>query len=119
EVLDIDEDHIVEFFGAVEHPILYTDCKCHHFHVPIYSRVIIRNPDDFSPVEHGNVGLVNLRTPMIHIAPLLSVMTDDLGILHKEKCPCGASSTWLEIIGRVGVSDIVTCAAGADEYLKK
>jgi len=119
EVLDIDEDHIVEFFGAVEHPILYTDCKCHHFHVPIYSRIIIRNPDDFSPVEHGKIGLVNLMSPMIHSAPLLSVMTDDLGILHDEKCPCGASSPWLEIIGRVGVSDIVTCAAGADEYLKK
>ena len=119
EVLDIDEDHIVEFFGAVEHPILYTDCKCHHFHVPVYSRIIIRNPDDFSPVEHGKIGLVNLLSPMIHSAPLLSVMTDDLGILPKEKCPCGASSPWIEIIGRVGVSDIVTCAAGADEYLKK
>lgn len=119
EVLDIDEDHIIEFFGAVEHTILYTDCKCHHFHVPIYSRIIIRNPDDFSPMENGKIGLVNLLSPMMNSAPTLSIMTDDLGILHDEKCPCGATSPWLEIIGRVGVSDIVTCAAGADEYLKK
>lgn len=119
EVLDIDEDHIVEFFGAVEHPILYTDCKCHHFHIPVYSRVIIRNPDDFSPVENGRVGLINLLTPMMQSAPLLSVMTDDLGILHSETCPCGASSPWLEIIGRVGIGDIVTCAAGAEAYLKE
>ena len=119
DVLDIDEENIVEFFGAVEHPILYTDCKCHHFHIPVYSRVIIRNPYDFSPVPNGQIGLVNLLSPMMQSAPLLSVMTDDLGILHSEKCPCGAKSPWLEIIGRVGVGDVITCAAGADEYLKE
>lgn len=119
DVLDIDEQHVIEFFGAVEHPILYTDCRCHHFHIPVYSRVIIRSPDDFSPLPNGQVELVNLLTPMMQSAPLLSVMTDDLGVLHTEPCPCGASSPWLEIIGRVGVSDIVTCAAGAGEYLKE
>ena len=119
DVLDIDEENIVEFFGAVEHPILYTDCKCHHFHIPVYSRVIIRDPDDFSPMPNGQIGLVNLLTPMMQSAPLLSVMTDDLGVLHSEKCPCGAESPWLEIIGRVGVGDVITCAAGADKYLKE
>lgn len=118
EVLDIDEDHIVEFFGAVEHPILYTDCKCHHFHVPVYSRVVIRDPDTFLPLPDGQPGLVNLMTPMMHATPVTSIMTDDLGVLHSEGCPCGAKSPWLEIIGRVGIGDIVTCAAGADEYLK-
>ena len=119
KVLGIDESHVVEFFGAVEHPILYTDCCCHHFHIPAYSRVIIRNPDDFSPLPDGQPGLINLLTPMMQSAPLLSVMTDDLGILHREKCPCGAKAPWLEIIGRVGIRDIVTCAAGAEEYLQK
>lgn len=117
EVLGIEQENVVEFFGAVEHPILYTDCKHHHFHIPVYSRVIIRNPDDFSPVRDGQPGLVNLLTPMVRSMPLLSVMTDDIGILHTEPCPCGESSPWLEIIGRVGISDIVTCAAGAQEYL--
>ncbi len=118
EVLGIDEAHVVEFFGAVEHPILYTDCRCHRFHVPAYSRVIIRNPMDFSPVKNGQVGLVNLLTPMVRSVPLLSVMTDDLGVLHDEPCPCGVKAPWLEIIGRVGISDIVTCAAGAEAYLE-
>ena len=119
EVLGIDESNIIEFFGAVEHPILYTDCKCHHFHVPVYSRVIIRDPNDFSPLPNGKAGLINLLSPMMQSAPLLSVMTDDLGILHDEGCPCGAKSPWLEIIGRVGISDIITCAAGAEEFLKE
>lgn len=119
EVLDIDEDHIIEFFGAVEHPILYTDCRCHHFHVPAYGRVIIRDPDTMRPVENGKIGLVNLITPMVRSTPVVSVMTDDLGVLHDGPCSCGAKSPWLEIIGRVGVADIVTCAAGGEEYLKE
>ncbi len=118
EVLGIDEQHIIEFFGAVEHPVLYVDCRRHHFHVPAYARVIIRDVDTLEPVPNGTVGLVNLLTPIADSVPILSVMTDDLGILHDEKCPCGEESPWLEILGRVGVKDIVTCAAGAEEILK-
>ena len=118
-VLGIDEDRCVEFFGAVEHPILYTTCPHHHFHVPVYSRVIIRDPDTLQPVPNGTPGLVNLLTPMAGSMPILSVMTDDLGILHDaDTCPCGIRSPWLEILGRVGVRDIVTCAAGAADFLK-
>ncbi len=119
EVLGIDDTHIIEYFSAVEHPILYTDCKKHHFHIPIYSRVIIRDVDTLESVENGKIGLINLITPMVDSVPLISVMTDDLGILHNESCGCGINSPWLEIIGRVGIKDIVTCAAGASELLSK
>ncbi|MBI9009201.1 MAG: acyl-protein synthetase [Tenericutes bacterium] len=119
EVLGIEEKNCVEFFGAVEHPILYTDCDYHHFHVPAYARVIIRDPDTFKPVPKGQMGLINLLTPMMEGTPLLSVMTDDLGVLHYEGCECGELSPWLEIIGRVGIKDITTCAQGADDLLSK
>lgn len=118
EVLGVDDHHIVEFFGAVEHPILYVDCREHHFHVPIYSRVFVRDPDTFEVLPEGSVGLLNLVTPMVDATPLTSVMTDDLCVLHHEPCKCGELSPWLEIIGRVGIKDIVTCAAGAEEMLK-
>ncbi|MCX5774997.1 MAG: acyl-protein synthetase [Firmicutes bacterium] len=118
EVLGIPSKDCIEFFGAVEHPILYTDCRYHHFHIPVYGRVIIRDPDTMKPVSNGQIGIVNLLTPMVNSVPLLSVMTDDLGILHDEKCPCGVDSPYLEIIGRVGIQDIVTCAAGAEDLLK-
>jgi phenylacetate-coenzyme A ligase PaaK-like adenylate-forming protein len=118
EVLGIEDTDCVEFFGAVEHPILYTDCREHHFHIPVYSRVFIRNPDTFQPVENGQLGLINLITPMVEGTPLLSIMTDDLGILHNH-CGCGVSTPWLEIIGRVGIKDITTCAQGAETMLKE
>ena len=119
EVLGVEEKDCIEFFGAVEHPILYTDCRYHHFHIPAYARVVIRDVDTLKPIEPGRIGLVNLMTPMVDATPLLSVMTDDLGILHGEGCPCGEKSPWLEVIGRVGVKDIATCAQGAEEMLKK
>lgn len=119
EVLGVGEKDIVEFFGAVEHPILYCDCERHHFHVPVYSRVIIRDPETFEPLPSGRMGLVNLLTPMTKSVPILSVMTDDLGVLHQgADCGCGVSSPYLEIIGRVGLRDIRTCAAHAEEHLQ-
>jgi phenylacetate-coenzyme A ligase PaaK-like adenylate-forming protein len=118
EVLGIKEENIVEFFGAVEHPVVFPDCSHHHLHVPIYSRVIIRDPENFEPLENGKIGLVNLLSPLNQTTPLTSVMTDDLGILH-DHCECGNKAPWLEIIGRVGIKDIATCAQGADELMNE
>lgn len=120
KTLGISQSQVIEFFGAVEHPILYCDCPHHHFHIPIYSRVIIRDLHTLEPVKNGELGLINLITPMVKSVPLLSVMTDDLGILHDgQTCDCGIISPYLEIIGRVGLQDIKTCAAGAADLLKE
>ena len=120
KTLNVEESNIVEFFGAVEHPILYCDCKNHHFHIPAYSRVIIRDVHTLKPLENGRMGLINLITPMVRATPILSVMTDDLGVIRDgAECGCGCASPYLEIIGRVGLKDIKTCAAGAAELLKE
>ena len=119
KTLGIKEENIVEFFGAVEHPVLYTHCKEHHFHVPVYSRIVIRDPDTLEPLPIGQTGLVNLISPLDKATPILSVMTDDLGRLHEGgECGCGTGTPFLEIIGRVAPDDIKTCAAGAADILK-
>ena len=119
KTLNIDEENIIEFFGAVEHPILYTDCAAHHFHVPVYSNIVIRDPDTLEPLGMEQTGLVNLISPLCKATPILSIMTDDLGILHDgSNCPCGVKSPYLEIVGRVAPEDIKTCAAGAADILQ-
>lgn len=119
-ILGIPESQIHEFFGAVEHPIFYNACRRHHFHIPIYSRVIIRDVNTLEPLPMGRVGLVNLISPLMNATPTTSVMTDDLGYLTPgEDCGCGISSPYLTILGRVGLSDIQTCAAGAAQLLGK
>lgn len=120
KVLGISDRNIIEFYGAVEHPIMYCDCPRHHFHIPVYSRVIIRDVDTLKPLKKGEVGLVNLITPMIAATPILSVMTDDLGVLRDgSECGCGITAPYLEIIGRVAPDNIKTCAAGAAELLSE
>lgn len=117
EVLGLGGDRFREFFGAVEHPIIYAGCPNHHFHVPIYSRVIIRGTD-LQPVPYGTPGMLNLLTPMITSMPFCSVMTDDLAIMHPgEDCGCGIESPYFEVLGRIGLADIKTCAVGASELL--
>ena len=119
-VLGIPEEHIHESFGAVEHPVFFNTCPRHHFHIPIYSRVLIRDVNTLEPLPMGEVGLVNLISPLIQATPTTSVMTDDLGYLTPgEACGCGIRSPYLTILGRVGLSDIQTCAAGAAERLGK
>lgn len=118
EILGIRREDITEFFSAVEHPVLYSACQEHHFHVPVYSRVIIRDVNTLAPLGYGREGLVNLVTPMIRATPVLSVMTDDLGVLYEGKeCSCGNPSPFLELRGRAGLREIKTCAAGAEELL--
>lgn len=118
ELLGIPQENCKDFYGAVEHPIVYCDCKNRHFHVPVYSRVIIRDVKTLEPVPHGTPGLVNLISPLVGSMPLVSVMTDDLAVMHPEdSCGCGIRSPWFELLGRSGVADIKTCAAGAAELL--
>lgn len=117
EVLGVGEENIHEFFGAAEHPVLYCTCKHHHFHIPVYAKVLIRDVNTLQPLSNGEVGLVNLITPIRSSIPLTSIMTDDLGVVHDGKtCGCGIETDYLEIIGRVGVKDIKTCSAGAADF---
>ena len=58
----------------------------------------------------GEVGLVNLITPLLNATPAASVMTDDLGALTPgESCGCGLKSPYLMGRGfRVRTSRMMT-----------
>ena len=120
EVLGIQEDHCIDFFGAVEHPVLYCDCKNHHFHIPVYSRAVIRDVNTLAPVSYGVPGILNLLSPLMRSMPLHSIMTDDLAILHEgAACGCGNPAPYFELLGRAGLHEIKTCAAGAAQFLEQ
>lgn len=120
EVLGLEESRVREFFGAVEHPALYCDCKNHHFHVPVFSRVIVRDVRTLESLGYGKPGLLEFVTPIADGMPLTAVMTDDLGILHEgRECGCGNPAPYFEVIRRAGMREIVTCAAGAGTLLRE
>ncbi|MDF2556225.1 MAG: acyl-protein synthetase [Bacillales bacterium] len=118
EILGVPKEDCMDFFGAVEHPVLYCECPNHHFHIPVYSRVIIRDSKTLQPVEFGQVGLVNLISPLISSMPFSSLITDDLGVMFDgSKCGCGITTPFVELLGRVGVQNLKTCSVNAEELL--
>ncbi len=117
DTLGIPRERCFAFYSAVEHPMAYVKCSEGHFHIPCYSRVIIRDPATLLPVSDGTEGLLSFVTPLVTSMPLLSVVTDDIAVRHNGPCPCGLNAPYFDLIGRAGVAGIKTCAAGANEFL--
>ena len=118
ETLSIKEAACKEFFSAAEHPVAYCDCMRHHFHVPVYSRVIIRNTKTLQPLGYDAPGLLSFVTPIMQSVPFVSVMTDDIAVLREGKrCGCGITAPYFELLGRANAQGIQTCAAGAAQAI--
>jgi len=117
DTLGIQRQNFKDHFSAAEHPINYVACENNHFHVPVFSRVIIRDVNTLKPAENGTPGLLNLITPILSSAPYGSIITDDIAVL-RDDCGCGIQSPYIDIIGRVGLSNIRTCTQQASEFLK-
>jgi len=118
--LGIRKENFKDHFSTAEHPINYVSCENNHFHVPVFSRVIIRDVRTLEPVPPGTPGLLNLVTPLLSSVPYGSIMTDDIAVLRNgDECGCGIRSPYFELIGRVGLASIKTCTQAASEFLNK
>ncbi|KIF61502.1 acyl-protein synthase [Pseudomonas fluorescens] len=105
-------------YGAVEHAVPYIECAHHRFHVPVYARVLIRNPADFSLLPYGQQGLLGFVSPYISSSPAHAVVMSDLATLHPgASCGCGLTTDWFELHGRAGTTAGRSCAMAAAELL--
>jgi phenylacetate-coenzyme A ligase PaaK-like adenylate-forming protein len=105
-------------YGAVEHAVPYIECAQHHFHVPVYARAYVRNPQDFSVQPYGQQGLLGFVSPYISSSPAHAVVMSDLATLHPgSSCDCGLASDWFELHGRAGTTVGRSCAMAASELL--
>lgn len=118
DTLNIKRENCLEFFSAVEHPLPYCKCAQGHFHVPAYSRAIIRDVHTLAPLPYGQLGLLSFVSPLVTSMPLVSVVTDDLAVLHDGKtCGCSIETPYFTLEGRAGVKQIKTCTTDAAELL--
>jgi len=107
-------------YGAVEHPVPYLECAHHRFHVPVYSKVFVRNPSDFTVQPYGRQGLLSLVSPYISSSPAHAVVMSDLATLHPgTSCSCGLATDWFELHGRAATTAGRSCAMAASELLGK
>lgn len=117
EMLGIPNARLRDGFGSVEHCIPYVECDEHHFRVPIYSRILIRDVKTLKPLPPGEMGYLNFISPYITSVPAMNVLMGDLAIYHEgdEKNP----TPWFEIVGRAGTSKNKSCAIKASELLNE
>ena len=68
----------------------------------------------------GQPGLMHFVSPVLKGSPVVSLMTDDIGILHDGAgCGCGNSAPYFTVLGRAGMTEIKTCVQGANEYFQE
>lgn len=114
--LSIPVENIRDLFGMVEHGVPYVDCALGNFHIPIYGKVIARDPSSLKPLEYGQTGLLHLMTPYLTSYPSLSLLSSDWGKVE-EKCLCGIKGPVLILEGRAGVKKLKGCAVSASQML--
>ena len=120
EMLGIPEANCRDGYGSTEHSVPYFECPHHHFHIPVYSRMIIRDVETLEPLPYGMPGFANFITPHLMSVPAISVLMGDMAVLHApEECGCGIQTPYMEIIGRAGTSKGKSCAITASELLKR
>jgi len=111
-------DRCRDGYGAVEHAVPYIECERHHFHVPVYARVHIRHPVDFSVQPYGKPGLLQFVSPYISSSPAHAVVMSDLATLHPAaRCGCAQATDWFELHGRAGTGASRSCALAAAELM--
>jgi phenylacetate-coenzyme A ligase PaaK-like adenylate-forming protein len=119
KLLGILDDRLRDGFGSVEHCIPYIECKRHNFHIPVWSRVLIRDVQTLEPLPYGSEGYLNLVSPYITSVPANSVLMTDIARTYPGKnCGCELDSPYFEILGRAGTKSSKSCAVSALDLLK-
>ncbi|MBN2222224.1 MAG: acyl-protein synthetase [Vallitaleaceae bacterium] len=116
--LSIPRTNCRDFYSAVEHSVAYPECCNHHMHVPIWSRVLIRDVKTLEPLGFDKLGFLNFISPLVSSMPLHSVLMGDLAVLRDgTHCGCGITTPYFEILGRAGTSTSKSCVTTANEML--
>ncbi len=119
EFLGIPAKNCRDFYSAVEHSVAYPECENHHMHVPIWSRVIIRDVKSLEPLGIDEPGFLSFISPLVSSVPISSILMGDIAVLRDGKdCGCGIDTPYFEILGRSGAARARSCAVAASEYMR-
>jgi len=117
--LGITDENIRDGFGMAEHSAPYIECDHHHFHVPAYNRILVRDPETLAVLPAGQTGLLEFITPFNAMMPNLAILSTDLGFLDVAPCTCGRKSPTFTLVGRGGIKKHKGCAISATDLVKR
>lgn len=111
KVFGLPINNIIDAYGFTEQlGLIYFDYGNESKRCPIIAEVLIRDPISLKPVNDGELGLIELITPLPHSYPGIAILTDDLGrIISREKSEKNRYGTAFEVIGRAKETDMRGC----------
>lgn len=107
-----------DYYGMVEQTgTIYMECENGYLHAPVFSDIIIRNPNDFSVAVINEPGIIQVLSVLPMSYPGFSLLTEDEGIvLGEDDCPCGRLGKYFRITGRIKNAEIRGCS---DTYAER
>jgi hypothetical protein len=103
---------VVNYYGMVEQTgSIYVECEHGRLHAPIYSDILIRDPNNFSLMEIGETGLIETLSLIPESYPGHALLTEDLGRIDGEDdCPCGRLGKYFSVEGRLPKAEVRGCS---------
>lgn len=103
---------VANFYGMVEQVgSIFMECEMGHLHTPIFADVIIRDPETWGALEHGELGVIEVLSILPKSYPGHALLTEDLGrVLGEDDCPCGRLGKYFEIVGRIPLAELRGCS---------
>jgi hypothetical protein len=111
-------ENMRDLFGMVEHGVPYVECSLGNMHVPVYSRVFVKDPATLRNLPYGQAGLANFVTPYLRSYPSISILAGDFALLLPS-CPCGTGGEVIRILGRAGLVKHTGCALHAEKSVHR
>lgn len=105
-------ERVHNFYGMVEQVgSVYMECEQGHLHAPVFSDIVIRDPRNWSAVEIGQHGVIEVLSVLPHSYPGHVLLTEDMGeVLGEDDCPCGRQGKYFRVTGRIPKAEIRGCS---------
>jgi long-chain-fatty-acid---luciferin-component ligase len=114
-LLGLEPNHIRDVFNMVELNTIIFECASGSKHVPPWLSVTARSARDLTVLEPGNIGVLAYLDPTPLSYPGF-ILSDDLGTLSHDPCPCGRLGATLQLERRLTVVEERGCGLKMERY---
>lgn len=115
DTFGISKDQVRDTLALTELSSCFNECEYQRKHIPPWLKVTVRDVNDpDTEVEDGKEGILGFMEPISLSYPAL-FLTKDLGVVHKEPCPCGRKGKTMEFRGRAQGAEARGCALADEE----
>ncbi len=106
-----------DYYGMAEQTgTISMECEYGHYHLSVYSDILIRRAHDFSLAGTGEEGIIQTLSVLPRSYPGHSLLTEDKGILlGEDDCKCGRLGKYFKITGRLEQVEIRGCSDTYEE----